>query len=267
LGTRTEAPDDKGAWTFEFGEAFEEKFIEYMKRAGVYYADHVRIAFPFGPDGQYQISGEMDVIAQINNEFVIIELKTGHGNNFFKQHIAGYERNHQQVLGYTLDPFVQAPKIEHLLQEMLYLYYGKEMLPVITGEDPIEKSRMIYVARDMCIGAEYDIGLKEISMRHFPDVKYVMKQGDGYVYNNVPLKPFSVEDIFDRFIYTANFVEQGKLPPRDYKPLMSEEQVKEAYAAGELSKSKMERFQKGKEMPMDWQCAYCQFRDLCLQED
>jgi len=262
-GIKREAPDNKGAWTFEFGEAFEEKFIEYMKRAGIYYADHVRFAFGFGPSNEYQISGEIDAIALIDGQFVIVELKTGHGQSFFKQHIAGYERNHQQILTYTLDPFIQAPKIDNLMQKLMYLYYGKNVLPSITG-DSINESRMIYVARDMCIGAEYKTSLVERSLRHYPDVKYVERDGDGYIYTTVPIKPFAVEDVLDRFIYTANYVEKGILPPRDYNPQMTVEDIEKAFADGEISKSKRSNFLSGKEPARNWQCDYCPFLDICL---
>ncbi len=256
--------DDKGAWIFEMGENFESSFIELAKRAGIFEADHIRFAYPFG--NGYQVSGEIDLIVRINGEPQVMELKSSYGQSFIKQHIAGYKRSSSNMLTYTEDPFIPAPKIDNLLQTMNYLYYLSVVYPKVTGYDGIDTARIAYLARDNGLFSEYTLKLEERGNEHYPIVKVLRKYDGKYEADEVKLKPFTVQDMLRRYIYVGKCVEKNELPDREYNPEYSDEQVQDMYDNGELSKSKYEKYMKCELKARDWRCDYCPFLDYCLRD-
>lgn len=256
--------DDRGAWTFEMGENFESSFIELAKRAGIFEADHVRFAYPFG--NGYQVSGEIDLIVRLEDELNIMELKSSYGQNFIKQHIDGYKRSSFNMLTYTEDPFMPAPKIENLLQTMNYLYYLSVIYPKLTGEEGINVARIAYLARDNGLFSEYTLKLDERGNEHYPIVHALRKYDGRYEADEVRMKPFTVQDMLRRYIYVGKSVERSEVPDRDYSPEYSDEQVQDMYDNNEISKSKYEKYMSCELKARDWQCDYCPFLEKCLRD-
>ena len=261
LGLRKPITSVRANWKFEFGGNFEQTFIEMMKRAGLFHSDHVKMAFPFGPDEKYQISGEIDVIGKNGSPF-IVELKTISGRIAESQCVTGYDRPPQYRNGYTINPMASAPKIEHLIQVMLYQYYGSVVLPKQSDLE-LDHSRICYLSISSMKHSEYILRLVERGGLHFPKLWKLMKSDDSYFEQEIELLPFSVEDIFSRYIYIAKHIENDLVPPRDYSPQYTDEEISDRLARGILSKTKANNMRNGTIPACDWQCSYCQYKQLC----
>lgn len=263
-GMRNPIDDVKANWKFAFGDKFEEIFIEMMKRAGVFHSDHIRIAYPFGPNNEYQISGEMDVVAEHEGELSIVELKSIRGYTQMRKCIHGYSSAPQYKHGYTKDPMEAAPKIEHLIQVMPYQYYGQYILPEEKGIK-INQSRICYLSADNMEHSEFMLTLEERGGQNIPVLYRVEQEYSSFDTREIEMYPFSIENIFQRFVYVAESMKNKVVPACDYSYDYSDEEIQERLDRGVISTNKAKKIKAGKEDGMDWQCAYCQYRDICMQ--
>lgn len=218
---------------FNFGYSFEDYQIEKFKIAGIYVADHVPISFYDTRRGIY-INGEVDAIVKLDSELVGVEFKTSYGYRFLHNQILGYKREPSVKREYLLDQTYPAPKPEHLLQVMCYLYYFAYM-----SQPPVPKItewRIVYQDRGTCALAEYAVSLQDIAGIHIPAV-YLLTES---LEEQVPLVQITVEGILDRFKYIYDKLSVSKVPDRDFDPYSEEDE--------------------------DWQCRYCLFNTHCKEE-
>jgi len=263
-GMRKPITNTRANWKFAFGDKYEDIFIEMMKRAGLFHSDHVRIAYPFGPNNEYQISGEMDVVGEKDNEPFIVELKTIRGYTATKKCIQGYGKSHQYKHQYTLDHMEAAPKFDHLLQVMPYQYYGQYILPEKTGVK-INESRICYLSADTMERSEFSVTFEERGGLHIPVLYRVESKDSQFATREIELKSFSIEDIFSRFIYIAKHLESNTIPACDYSYEYSETEIEDRLNRGVISTNKAKKMHSGEILGSDWQCSYCQYRELCKE--
>jgi len=222
--------------TFEFGNLFEKQEIYNYQKLGIYVDDHVKFSFPMA---NILISGEVDCIVILDGKYIGVEFKTSYGESFLRQHIKGYKRNPKEPQVHLVNPLQSSPKIEHLLQVGLYLYYFTTILPTIAPLS-IDEWRMVYFAIDYKIGAEYKTQLAKYGSMHKLQCWkiYTIDEGNNeYELNEeILLKDIFVEHIIDRFVYIQQHIDKKIVPKADFDPSTP-----------------------------DWQCAYCQYHWVCKE--
>jgi len=222
--------------TFELGNLFEAHEIRNYQNLGIYVDDHVKFSFPVNG---ISISGEADCIVILDGKYVGVEFKTSYGESFIRQHIRGYKRNpRKDPQIHLVNPLQSSPKIDHLLQVALYLYYFKLLLPTFSAVS-IDEWRMVYFAVDYKVGAEYVVTLEENGGLHRLVVKKVytfLRDGENTKVEDILIKDIYVEHIIERFLYIQKHIENKRIPPADYD-----------YTS---------------EKP-DWRCNYCSYLWVC----
>ena len=222
---KTSPKKERSERIFGYGKYFERNEIDIYKRAGIYVANNVKFSMQI-PNSDSFVSGEADAIVQANGKYIGVEFKTSYGNNFLRQNVIGYKRKGKFTgLNYVFDDLLPAPKIEHIMQVMLYLdFYSNS----------IDEFHIVYSARDSMAMAEYKLWLDQRA----DGKKYVKveKLEDNEKAIPIPIVDLSTQDIYDRFLYIRRHIINGTMPHPDYDVL-------------------------GKS---DWQCGYCDYREACL---
>jgi MoaA/NifB/PqqE/SkfB family radical SAM enzyme len=138
------------------------------------------------------------------------------------------------------------PKMGQLLQTLVYLNDFEDRLPYF---------RMVYFGRDSVKRKTF-----KIELHHEGDTKY--PKVDGEV-----VRSFSVNDILARYKLLQSHVDSNVAPPRDFELVYPDEKVRDFFSKGKVAKTKFEAWSKGKlkghEKIGDWQCGYCQFKNVC----
>jgi hypothetical protein len=219
-------------YTFELGRQIESMYIEIFKRMGLFVADHIKF---YNPD--FHVSGELDVVLREAPGSPIIyglEVKTSYGD-YFKM---------AQITGRPGVP--AAPKEEHVMQVMMYLDNFPK-LPYF---------KLIYLGRDKFDRTEYTIRLVEVNGDKLAEITHL----DGHTVVDPGL---SIARIYNRYKDLRAYINKKELPPRDYRPTMTLEEMQADLAAGKLTKTKMKSFEKGEIKTADWRCRYCNHKSLC----
>jgi Holliday junction resolvase-like predicted endonuclease len=232
-GDKAEPNSPYTEWIFALGNAVEQILVEQWKQMGIWVANNVKFY-----DKERNISGEVDVILR-NPEtggLVVAEVKSLYGYHAVRDVVKGTRK------------IVPRPKTSQLLQAVIYADYFK---------DTVECVKMVYYARDSAARREYDITLVQSGEtgRHHPCI-------DGQVDDR-----FTLEDIYDRYEELREHLENGVLPPRDYEKEFSPEKIEQFRKLGDVSKTAYEEWKKGKSVPGDWQCRYCNFSSICGSND
>lgn len=231
--------------TFALGHNIEDHTIESHKAAGIFVAREVSFTFPLH---KIVINGRMDEIVILDGEYVGVEIKSGHGHNFLRQHVMGYKRKPtKNSQPHLLNQLQSAPKPEHLLQAGIYLYYTQNVLPLIKGF-AINSWRLYYRAVDHKVGAEYLLLLEPNGGMHKLKVYklYISSNESDKIddFEEIMVKDIYVEKIFERFQKIYDYIEQGIVPPADYDITPKED---------------------GSDSATDWQCNYCPYAHICKE--
>jgi hypothetical protein len=217
-------------YIFELGRASEKLLIEIWKQMGVWVADHFRFQ-----DTAYALSGELDVVLrEPNNTIYGVEVKSFYGYQA-KADITG----RRGMAG--------KPKDNHLLQTIVYAYEFRQYL---------DHFKMFYIGRDNAARASFKVQI----VPDMPDGANVILRPclDGK-----PIMEYTVQDILERYKQAALFISSKTPPPRDYELVYSDEKNEKLFASKQMSKSKYEKWQKGKASPGDWECSYCPYKTMC----
>jgi|GEM_PF-2375383 hypothetical protein len=219
-------------YTFAMGHHVEDMLVNWLKEMGLFVARNVKF---FNSD--FFVSGELDIIVRESpgsKTLIGVESKSSHGP-FFRTEV---------ITGRAGQP--PKPKDEHVMQVMLYL--DNFNLPYFV---------LIYIGRDSFDRTEYTIRLVEDKNGdQYPEIS----RPDGSFYID---KRFGMANIYNRYKDMMRYMKTGVLPPRDYTPLMTQEEMEAGVASGKITKSKLKKFEAGEILTADWQCRYCDFKDLC----
>jgi hypothetical protein len=223
-------------WIFALGKAVENILIEQWKQMGVWVANSVEFYWP-----EYNIKGELDCIVHEpgTNRMIVCEVKSFYG----------YQAS-RDLMGNT--KVGAKPKTSQMLQTLVYLYRFQDMFPY---------AKMIYYARDSANRTEFDISL--------------VKEGENQTraaINGVIDTRFYVENILARYREVEQDIALGNVPPPDYELSWDDEKVRHRYDMGEVAKGTFEKWEKAKskgkeaEIIGDWQCSYCQYKNVCYNQ-
>ncbi len=223
-------------WIFALGKSVENILIEQWKQMGIWVANSVEFYWP-----EYNIKGELDCIIHEpgTNRMIVCEIKSFYG----------YAAS-RDLIGNT--KVSAKPKTSQMLQTLVYLYKFQDIFPY---------AKMIYYARDSAHRTEFDISLiKEGENRTRPAI------------NGVPDTRFYVENILARYRELEQDIAMGVVPPPDYELSWDDEKIRRRYEMGEVAKGTFEKWEKAKskgkeaEIIGDWNCNYCQYKDICWNQ-
>lgn len=215
--------DAKGITTIDMGKMAEGWYIEKAKQIGVWAANSVKYF-----DHDHNISAEIDLIIFEQNLFVGVECKSYYGH-YAEKEVQGF------------------PKIQHLMQTMLYLDFMNRVI----DERWSKKFYIEYYGRDTCNKYEHTVTLEQ--------------RGDTLVplINGIAHDLVETKGIYDRYDELAVLVNLDTPPTREFIYEYSDEQVEEKNKRGEISKTKYNAWKKNQKTISDWQCLYCAHLDRC----
>ena len=236
-GMEASDPDTPQAITkMELGNACHEMVERIFRGARMVDAAECDIWIP-----EHHVHGRVDLILadDPNHNKIGVEVKSVWGYNGAKRVIAP-------------DRGVMEPKVEHVLQSMIYLaFYARYGM---------EEWILFYISRDNGVKNQHTLRLANndgiISVVIKPGL-----EGEPTAWPHITL-----QGIFQRFDELWGCTESETLPPRDFTLQYSKVKLEEMLAAGDLNKGETamvgnERFvEKG-----DWQCSYCRYKRLCWE--
>lgn len=241
MGYSSDPLEARALKIFKFGKLIEDVAKDYLKEMGVYKTSGIRFYLP-----DIRVKGELDfVVCFPEMDSLIIENKSFYG----------YQQNANYRKG--------EPKIENVLQTFIYTYVFREGNEY--GFEPIPGGgKILYWSRDELTTFDFSVYPVEIDGDWFPRV------------NGVVDTRISINNIKERFTelwsYLAKAKTEQKIPPRDFDPAPSDEDIEAAFAAKKITKTAYNDFI---EDPSDFnrkrcapfQCNYCSFYNQCMSEE
>lgn len=243
---------------FERGNSQEASIIRAMQKERIWIEDGVKIYFDYN---DIYISGEIDVlITDDTYGEQIVEIKTGDGYYFSQQVINGYKRDTSVYRNYMVDQLQAAPRIEHLIQTAIYLYYFKVVAPKKLGTKPIHTAQILYYDNSQRVFKSYLILLNQVNGMYKINVFDVQ---DTLVV--VSIKDMYIEQILNSLnsLYTQ-YIATNIIPPRSYKLYIDDTELKDMLDNKEISKRSYDTMYAGDRA--DYHCRYCIFRNTCETE-
>jgi len=241
-------------WKFKLSSGVERDLHHEAKRAGVYYDESHKFEWiiPSEHDEEILVRGEVDLVIYQepdSTDKVGIEVKSITG--YYGQRLVFGKKS-------TKGHWIQKPepKADNLLQAVLYTLVFCTLLRQFTA------FKLVYISRENGERNEFDITLvpeiqDDESFKH-----RVYIDGKKYKYT------LYAEDIMDSYKLVQDHVIADTLPPRDYALQYSTEHLQMLADKDLLTKKQKEKFEASGSLEKgDWQCSYCQFRDLCYDEE
>ena len=245
--SRTEPTSLYSEWIMSFGKHLEVWLIERLKEAGIYAGSNMKFNYPAFP----LISGEIDILVkEPDGSLSVIENKTYNGSLYQVQKKLGGSGGRS--------PTTPTPKLGHVMQSFIYLHslskISKVYLTYIdrSAGDPVNQLQF-----DITSKTEEGIG----SFAH-----YEIQRPFGFYSETI--KNFTFESILEGYRTLLKHLQDNKLPPKSYYLSMSPEEVADAHASGEVSKTKYENYLRNPERyPISsWNCSYCNYRSQCIKD-
>lgn len=234
------------------GKWDETGTIQKWKEMGLWVANNIKF---FNRD--LVLSGEMDAILRnpLTGGLMGTECKTYYGH-YANMEICGAKGRRKD----GSDSWPGRPKEDHFLQAILYYWEYRNRL---------DEYRLYYLERGDGHRLEFRVGFDELDdgthqcwWQQIPG-KYWSRYDEGKVY-----RPYTVEDIHDRYRKLIKLLKDKKLPPKDYEEVWDDSTVEFMKDIGEVSRTKYEKWVKNpkKNKLGAWQCSYCPYKDTCKQD-
>lgn len=248
--------DARRSRIMDMGNYLSNMLVEDAKRAGIYIADEL----PF-TDVPNNISGRIDLIVKdpfscpktldrpSPEHLILIEIKS----------VGGYY-NVKGCMTSTRDTPLR-PKIEHLLQVMVYANYYRKY--------GVNKYVLLYINRENLEIVTHNISIND--------------NGNPVITNDAgteTLTYITIDGVMNRYAKLSKYIADKELPPRDYSLQWSNQRILRELTAGTLSKTDTEIVNKkvqalgvitNEMAPLlqkgDWQCQYCEYATTCWSND
>lgn len=231
----TDDPIARMHWIWKAGFDWEDRCNQLSGDRGILAAKSLKIQDRSLP---LTVSGEMDAVNYYTDEegkkhFYVIDYKSTGGSYYNTVKLMGNSKN---------KPF---PKIENLLQLMVYLHH----------DDRLEFGMLVYLIRDKMDRTQFEI-------------KLVRDEDTGFIIanvNGVDCPKYSVNEIYRRYTRICDYYDREVLPPRDYQKRYTDDYAKALNDVGEMSDSAFKKHMapRGKSKSGHWRCLYCNFAQLC----
>lgn len=198
----------------------------------------------------WKLSGRLDLLCfdKKANRYVILEIKTV--NKEFGP--AGFKAQ------------IECPKLEYILQGTCYYYSYEELNP-----------RVIILYVNLMAGQNIDFLFEfELLIPKDPDANIAISNGSKIT----QFPEITMNKIVQRWVELENYITNKQLPPRDFWPEFTDEQIVSLYYADALSyKAEYEVVKKWLakgandklEMPYgkgSKQCSWCPYVNLCKKD-
>lgn len=230
-------------YIFAAGNMWEDFLIEQFKREGIWLGNNIKFAIT-----DKYISGELDILIKNpggTKGKAIVESKTYSSSNYnAKKEICGSRDTKPK------------PKSQNVLQAFIYNCEFQEQ---------IDCTYLTYLDRS-CGGPEnnktFKMTVHTENDRHYPFIETLDWNGSRYSYVDYRI---SIEGIYDRYDLLMGYLQRNEMPDGDFAHVYDEEMVYAKHDAGEIAKTKFEKWQTDpKKYPIgDWECSYCPYNQLC----
>lgn len=220
------------------GDKWEEWVLNDLKELGIYADSQIPVTVP-----KYFVKGFIDGAIYNpldSNKVELLEIKTYDGGNFF---------NSKNIYGTKSDR--PTPKITHLLQAFKYL---------IILKDKVEAINLLYVDRS-CSGwyknKQFRITLLEFENDFYPQIEFLW---EGCLTSYVD-RSISEKAIKDTDRKLLDYIINGQIPNKDFKPIYTEEEVELNFSKGLIYKTNYDKYKKDPSSVRlgDYQCNLCPF--------
>ena len=211
------------------GKKMEEWEVMKYKEMGIWRGNNVKFF-----DTDHGISGEVDAFVwdEQVKKIIGVEIKTGYGYQFQSRVIGRPDKK-------------GSPKLDHLMQVMLYLNYFKDV--------PLFK--LVYIDRGNAARAEFNISLEKSTGRVLIDGE---RGPEG----------LSIPAILHRYNELGKKLDDSAMPSRDYQLQYSAEHLKFLYDSKRMTKTDVKIYERTKQLEKgDWRCSYCDYKDYCWKEN
>lgn len=222
--------DARSEYIFMQGKDVETSLIALWKEMGIWVDNNVKFF-----DEENNISGELDIILcePPHGQLYGVEVKSFYGYMAEKDIMGNkYQKGF--------------PKMNQLLQTLVYLNHFKDRLPYF---------RMAYFARDSVKRRTFKIELEQEGEILYPKV-----EGDV-------IRSFSIQDILARYKELSHYLDTQVVPPNDFELQYNDSKIEDFFKKGKIAKTKYQKWQTKKLGPYeqigDWQCSYCKYKDVC----
>lgn len=211
------------------GEYVESMIIDIFKETGIL----VDKAVKFSID-DYNIYGKLDAIISIDSVQFGVEIKSIGGNNKW---------TNNQIFGSIYNkPY---PKWQHLLQTIIYCYAFREKLD--------SGFILYYIRRDTGESKEFLVSIEVYKGEMYAAI-------DG----NIDFR-FKVTDILNRYKILYKYIEENKVPPKEYMKIYPKEDIVSYYKLGIISKKQLDNYYV--DAFGDFCCKYCEYKDICDKDN
>lgn len=234
----------EGLMKAKAGDVWSDWLSDKLKEAGCWAGTEVSFY-----NKSLNLSGRIDaVIKDINSDNLVgVEFKTV--GTFVSQGVI------KPTAKYPL-----APKEEHVLQVMLYLWHYKDY--------DIDKWVLFYMNRDSFEQREHIVRLGNHDGEVYPIIMNEMGTLDW--------THLTLNNIISRWHQLELALKENKLPDRDYEVQYSNQKIIQMYKRNQLNKTESSKVQRAltkftnidnSETPIltkgDWQCRFCPYAELC----
>ncbi len=237
--TEREAVSAETAAIFKRGNIIETNFVmELLRQAGCLIDDNIRFnGWGQGYAEKVYISGEIDGLIKTEDPdvFHMVECKT-------------YTASYFNLKSLRENGAFHNPK--YLLQCMVYLDQFPARSPLI-----VDGITLLYIDANRP-GPENRF---EFSLN--------LDEDGNLVVQGLTFDSWNIKNVYDRMAKAVKYLEGDELPPRDYAPAYSEEQIQLYLDDKKISKTQHTKYTKGEiEYIGDFDCTYCPFRVMCIED-
>lgn len=240
---RTNPPSGNACMNMEMGNVSHNLVVELCKKERIYVAHEVPI---FWPD--VGISARPDLFVMDSDGSIVgVEIKSVHGH-YGRKGVIEAKRD---------APFM--PKLEHILQSLIYLdFYTKY---------GIKNWIIFYIARDNGFRAQHWMEVKSTEDTWESPRTGNKLQSQYPVVNDVEMPYVTTKAIYERYEQLWNYLNDNKVPPRDFTLQYSKETLEQMVKDGTLSKTDSDRVNNDRFVEKgDWNCSYCAYKSHCWKD-
>ena len=278
---RTNTSTDNNQFVFMMGHMGEAGLQEAWANSGILLESNAKLVHNLAKnpdkDEEIRLSGEVDAILRWSEwktgddgvprihidptKAIGIEVKTKYGH-FGKAQIMG-NKNSTYELGF--------PQIEHLMQTALYLAARKRFEDYHNVEIPY--FIICYILRDNGIHKSFRVELSDgydgrIIVKDMNGNELKPKMEMALEWNKTPQQmELTLDMMRERYYQQLENLKSDTPPPREYDLRYSDEKAEKLFNAGDLSKTKKANHEK---KPLDnvgdWNCSYCDWKDVCYPQ-
>ena len=182
-----------------------------------------------------------------------------------------------------------APKPEHVLQVALYLHAFRKLSDIVEAMEEYRKAvegaadnwealrrtaRTTFIDRLATakkLAKENDQPVAGGKITYFDrendewsDPPHdIQLGGDGSLCINREPQPFGLPDILEQARRSLQYIDTGKLPPRDYELKFSSKKLHTLLVRDQLNKGQTAELKKGTLELGNWNCSYCSYKAHC----